>query len=256
MITFRRIIELLSRGIIIRRKIKVNDHNIPIYITPDAQLKYLKLGKNAFDSDLINIAKKFLQKGSNVWDIGGNVGIFTFAASEIATDGKILCVEADIWLASIIMKSKRLKQNIAKDISILPAAISNNNSIAQFLISQKGRAYNSLADSKGRLQMGGIREINYVPTLTLDSLLEVFDKPDFVKIDIEGAELLALQGASNLIANIRPMFYIEIGEDVSKEVFELFNKNNYKAFDYNGLTKSAGSFDNVFFVPSEKKHVF
>ena len=80
--------------------------------------------------------------------------------------------------------------------------------------------------------------------------------PCLIKNNIEGAELLALYGASNLIANIRPMFYIEIGEDVSKDIFELFNKYNYKAFDYNGLTKLPGSFDNVFFAPSEKEYVF
>jgi FkbM family methyltransferase len=252
----RRLVELLSRGLILKRCISVNNRLIPLYITPDAQLKYLKLGKNAFDSDLIKIAEKFLQKESNVWDIGGNVGIFTFAASEIACNGKILCVEADIWLASIIIRSKRLKHHRAKNISIIPGAISDKNSISKFLIAERGRASNSLAISKGRSQMGGIRDVLYVPTITLDCLFEKFGKPDFIKIDIEGAELMALSGASNILINARPIFYIEVGEEVSKEVFDIFNKNKYRAYDFDGHYVKSSLFANLFFIPEEKGFVF
>lgn len=247
----RRIAELLSRGLVFKRRIKVKNRYIPIYVTPDAQLKYFKFGKNPFDSDLIQIAENFLKKESTVWDIGGNIGVFTFAASEIAVKGKVICVEADIWLASIINRSKRLKHHRNKDISIVPAAISDKNSIAKFLIAERGRASNSMAEAGGRSEMGGTREINYVPTLTLDNLLDTFGKPDFVKIDIEGAELMALKGASNVIQKSRPVFYIEVGKEVSDEVFEIFRMNKYNAYDLNGAAIVKRSFANVFFVPVE-----
>jgi FkbM family methyltransferase len=248
----RRIVELLSRGLVLKRRIKVNNRYVPIFVTPDAQLKYLKFGKNAFDSDLILIAETFLKKESIVWDIGGNIGIFTFAAAEIASNGKVVCVEADIWLASIIIRSKKLKHYSGKNISVVPAAISDKSSITNFLIAERGRASNALEITGGHSQMGGIREINYVPTVTLDCLLETFGIPDFVKIDIEGAELLAINGASVLLKSGRPIFYIEVGAEVSKQVFEVFIKNNYMPCDFTGNQVDPGSFANVFFIPQEK----
>ena len=77
--------------------------------------------------------------------------------------------------------------------------------------------------------MGGIRERQFVPTFTLDSLLDCFDAPNFVKIDVEGAELMALQGSQKLINLVRPIFYIEVGEDISEEVFMIFDSANYTA---------------------------
>lgn len=49
--------------------------------------------------------------------------------------------------------------------------------------------------------------------LTLDVILESQPAPDFVKMDIEAAELLALQGATRLIQEARPVYYIETGDD-------------------------------------------
>ena len=66
--------------------------------------------------------------------------------------------------------------------------------------------------------MGGIREKQYVPPLTLDTLLKSFAKPDFIKMDVEGSELFALNGGSKVISSIRPVFYIEVGQNISDEI--------------------------------------
>ena len=88
------------------------EKKIPIFVSPDAQLKYLKPGIRAFDRDLIDISEKYLTSKSNVWDIGANVGIFTFAASSIANKGTIVSIEADVWLASILRKTACLKEYV------------------------------------------------------------------------------------------------------------------------------------------------
>jgi FkbM family methyltransferase len=38
-------------------------------------------------------------------------------------------------------------------------------------------------------------------------------RPDFVKVDVEGAELLVLEGAHEMISQVRPVFYIEVGKE-------------------------------------------
>jgi FkbM family methyltransferase len=250
----RKVVERLSRGLVLKRKIVVSGKSLPIFVSPDAQLKYLKFGSGVFDQDLIHIAENHLETNSNVWDVGANVGVFTFAASSIANMGTVVSIEADIWLASILRKTTKFKEYSNNNICVLPVAISNSNSVASFMVAARGRASNALEVAGGRSQMGGIRELQYVPTLTLDAMLDTFPAPDFVKIDIEGAELMAVQGAVRLITEIRPKFYIEVGSDVSEQIFKEFQSAGYVALDPQGkrLTKTCSP--NTFFIPNEKQN--
>ena len=248
----RKIVERLSRNRIIKRSIVVNDKAFPIFVSPDAQLKYLKLGSGAFDRDLIQIAEKYLNEHSCVWDIGANVGVFTFAAASVAHKGSVLAVEADTWLVGVLRKSSRLSNYSALDIQILPAAASNKGGVDSFLVAKRGRASNALEVAGGRSEMGGVRELQYVPTVTLDMLLEKFNAPDFVKIDVEGAELMVIQGAEELITNCRPIFYIEVGANVSEEMLSLFRQKGYLATDFSGRELKNKCTDNTFFIPQEK----
>tara|TARA_Y100000385_G_scaffold291035_1_gene366830 strand:+ start:1969 stop:2724 length:756 start_codon:yes stop_codon:yes gene_type:complete len=246
----RTILERISRGVVLKRKIIVNKTRCPIYVTPDAQLKYLSLQKNAFDADLINLAEKFVKRSSVVWDIGANVGIFTFASASIATQGTIVAVEADIWLASILRKTARLPAYKNSQICIVPVAVSDQSSIQKFLIATRGRAANALASVGGRSQMGGIRETHYTPSLTLDSLLDVFPVPSFIKIDIEGAELLSLLGATNILSKARPSLYIETANK-AEEIIALLASYNYfpQALDGSKIQKPYPY--NILFMPQE-----
>lgn len=57
---------------------------------------------------------------------------------------------------------------------------------------------------------------NYTKSLAhfhkLDNIVEIDDKVDVVKIDVEGAELLTLQGGKQFFKKQRPILYIEIEE--------------------------------------------
>lgn len=245
----RTIVERLSRGKVIRRKITVGGKSASILVSPDAQLKYLKFGAEAFDQDLIDIAEKYLEPNSNVWDIGANVGVFTFAATTVAHEGTVVSVEADIWLANILRRTRMFNEYASNNIHVLPAAISNENSVASFMVAKRGRASNALVAASGRSQMGGVREIQVVPTLTLDTLLNTFPPPDFVKIDVEGAEYMVVQGATKLINEVRPNFYIEVGGDVSDQILQVFKSAGYTAYDPDGEELTDVCASNTFFIP-------
>ena len=51
-------------------------------------------------------------------------------------------------------------------------------------------------------------------TVALDRFLEKEDlrPPDFIKLDVEGAELAALQGAAAILADFRPLLLVEMEE--------------------------------------------
>ena len=237
------------------RFLSVSGKKTPILVSPDAQLKYLKFGSGAFDSDLVRIAEELVSEDSIVWDIGANVGVFTFAAASIANKGTIVSVEADSWLASILRRSSQYRAYKDCDIRIISAAVSNRNEIAKFQIASRGRASNSLVDSGGRSTMGGVREVQYVPAVTLDSILKSQPVPDLVKIDVEGAEALVIAGAESLLRDARSLFYIEIGEECREQIREAFAGANYIAVYRAGESCEGASLNNLFFVPRENQEL-
>lgn len=69
-----------------------------------------------------------------------------------------------------------------------------------------------------------------VVTCTLDN----FDESvDFIKIDVEGMEHLALAGAENLLKKHRPICFVEIAKTDKSKVKSIFRNLNYNAYEYN-----------------------
>lgn len=96
--------------------------------------------------------------------------------------------------------------------------------------------------------------LNEVP-ISLRRLDELELDPDFVKIDVEGAELGVLQGLRDTIARCQPVMMIERSERIEK-VVDLLDASSYRAFVYD---PGKGDFNqyrgqssvNVFFMPED-----
>lgn len=226
----RRLAERLARGKSFRRTIEVAGRRVPIHVSPDAQLKYLKPGARAFDADLLELAEQRLTADSIVWDVGANVGTFAVAAAAVATRGQVFAIEADIWLAGLLRRTAA-EPIYAGRLQIVPCAVAATCGVARFVIAARGRASNALEASGGRSQMGGGREVVLVPTLSLDTLLDALPPPDFVKIDVEGAELAVIEGAERLLREVRPCVYAEVDERFAEKVHAVFTGHGYGAFD-------------------------
>ncbi len=228
----RRFVEQISRKVVLKKRLPAEFSRLPLYVSPDSALKFWKPGFGAELKELLRIAKTYVRTDDSVWDIGANVGVFTFgAAARCGAKGKVLAVEADTWLAVLLQRSRILPQNLDKSIEILCAAVSDENRILNFQIAERGRSANALEKSGRRAPAGGVRYSQPVPSYTLDCLLERFAPPNVLKIDVEGAELLVLQGAKRLLKDVRPIIYCEVGEDVSQEVYKLFREAGYRVYD-------------------------
>ena len=204
----RRLAERLSRDRVLKRHIWVNGKKTPIYVSPDAQLKYAKPGRNPFDADLIRLAERVGSQLNSVWDIGANVGVFTFASlSAGAKRGTVF--EPDTFLLEVLKKTAKDKFYNDDALSIIPSAVSNQVGLQRFMVAARGRASNALETAQGQSEMGGVRRTELVPTFTIDSLIDSLTPPDFMKIDVEGAELLVLEGGAETIKRHRSLIYIE-----------------------------------------------
>jgi FkbM family methyltransferase len=180
----------------------------------------------------MSVANRFVMPGANVWDVGGNVGVFAIAAAHRAGSGsEVLAVEPDPFLAYLIQCSVLHRDNQDLHISVLCEAISNTSELSCFLIAARGRSRNSLEQSQRGAQGDEVRFVQYVPTTTLDSLLAYFRTPGFIKVDVEDAEALVLGGVEEVLSKCRPNIYIEVGDEQRDRVTDVLKRHRYRLFD-------------------------
>ena len=227
----RTLLERVSRGVVLRRRVPSDLGGHPIHVSPDSSLRYWRSDLDRVDGALLNVVRDYLQPGDQVWDVGANVGLLSFAAAgRVGPEGGVLAIEADTWLVGLLRRSARARGPEHAPVQVLPMAITDHPGIARFHIAERGRASNAVAGS-GRNMAGGTREIQLVPTIHLDGLLDEFPAPDFVKIDVEGAELDVLRGGQKLLESHRPKLLCEVGHESRDEVTQLLRDARYTLLD-------------------------
>jgi FkbM family methyltransferase len=228
----RAFLERLSRGRVLRRKLPPEHGGHTLQVSPDSAMRLWRRDLGTVDPFLLKMAAALAGPGMTVWDVGANVGLFTFAAAFAAGPaGRVLAVEADEWLAELLQRSARTAPPTYARVEVLAAAASDAPGTVELCIARRGRAGNHLRSVSGSTQTGGTREIRRVPAVTLDSLLDRFSPPDLVKVDAEGAELLILRGAERLLREFRPILLCEVVAESSREAGSLLRGHGYTLFD-------------------------
>lgn len=253
MIDLRKSMEHWGRNKAFRRKLPKVFGDRPIWVSPDARLRYLKPGSRGFDAELLDFIDRVIRTDDVILDIGGNVGEFTLAAAHKSENrSSVLAVEPDPYLASLITKTSHEPENTGLGIMVLCAAVSKQSGISKFYVSERGRASSALAECGDR-DMGGVRFETLVPIVTIDMISEAWRVPNVIKIDVEGAELSVLQGAGNVLKKHRPVLLIETRKD-KKDIQKLLTDCGYCLYDLKDrdLHKQVSSlpFD-TFAIPEE-----
>jgi FkbM family methyltransferase len=177
------------------------------------------------------MASELVRQGNVVWDIGSNVGLFAFAAAGLAgPSGRVVAVEPDDWLVGLLRRTAALSPPNRAPVTVLPAAVSDSQGLAQLHIAARGRSANYLENS-GSSQAGGFRARSTVLTVTLDWLLQHLPAPDVLKIDVEGMEYRVLRGAEKLLSEVRPRVWCEVSHKNVEEVTHLLQAANYDLYD-------------------------
>ena len=206
----RKLAERLSRGRSFRYRLPRKYGGCQMYLTPEAGLRYW-LPRRAMRSDdnLLRNAAEHVKPGHVVWDVGANMGLFTFAAAGIAgAEGRIYAFEPDVAMVRLLRRSARLNVGTAP-VEAIPCAVAEGVDLARFHIAERSRTSNAL-EGFVHTQTGGVREVETVMTVSLDWLAERITPPDVVKIDVEGADLSVLRGALHLMKTVRPVIVFEM----------------------------------------------
>jgi FkbM family methyltransferase len=236
----RTFLERLSRQRVLQRRLPPRVGGGLVFVSPDSALRYWKWNLDSGSKDLFDFAEFFVHPGDVVWDVGANVGLFTFASAFAAgASGHVVAIEADTFLIDLLRKSAAATSGDRAQVTVLPVAVSNSLSIADFHIAQRGRSTNHLASSRGSSQTGGVRETASVMTVTLDWLTTQMHSPRVIKIDVEGAEASVLKGAEQLVASAKPVMLCEVSEENVDFCTDFLKTHGYTLYDFDnrGLGK-------------------
>jgi FkbM family methyltransferase len=214
-----------------KRRLPASFRRVPLFVSTEGGLRYLHPALGKVDPQLLEMAGELVAPGDVVWDVGANVGLFTFAAAARAgPTGNVYAIEPDTWLVALLRRSAGLEQGKRAPVNVLPVAISDTISVSRFHIANRARSANYL-ESCGSTQTGGTRETQWVVTVTLDSLLEQLPPPSVLKVDVEGAESRVLTGASKLLSSFRPRILCEVCQENGSTVSKILHSFGYILFD-------------------------
>jgi FkbM family methyltransferase len=133
--------------------------------------------------------EKTIPLGSVVYDLGGHVGFYSLLASElVGPAGKVFVFEP--VPRNVFYLREHLRLNNVSNVIVIEAAVSDQSGIVTF--DEGPNNYMGRMALVGNLQ---------VKAITLDELYskKEIPLPDYIKIDIEGGELLALKGAYSIL---------------------------------------------------------
>ena len=175
-----------------------------------------------------------ISKGSTVFEVGGHIGyISQYFSKLVGGGGKVIVFEpGDNNLPYLL---RNIEEN--KNISIEKIAVSNNCGFANFFEDNITGQNNSLLEHyHGAESVSSthghklVRTLKKVEVTTLDSYIARQGiAPDFVKIDIEGFELEALQGMRETLGSLNCLM-VEVTRNHS-DVWNLLTQHGFQLHD-------------------------
>jgi FkbM family methyltransferase len=220
--------------------------------------------------------QSLLRPGSVVYDVGANIGLYTrFCVNRFAAR-KVIAFEPMGENRSQLAQNIELGK-ITEETTVLPYAIGNLDGEVELQIDDLSSGSATLdvvtrgEAAPGRKQYGFPPKKASVMCRRLDSLIPELDLPvpDLIKVDIEGAEALFVEGASTLLQRLSPKLLIELhGASFAKQVYELlsqlgyycagrvsekFDKSGYAFLDASMVSKADDLYDIHFLVASKNR---
>ena len=169
---------------------------------------FFSSGKGAtYDKETFQVLKRCLSEGSNCIDVGAYRGDIVRNILRYAPHGEVYAIEP-----------------IKRNCDFLKKKYPSLNVQCVALSDQAGEA--TFFHALGRPARSGLKKQHYpdpnekvkevkIPVKTLDSLIPNAQPIDFIKIDVEGAELNVLRGGFNLIMKWHPIIIFEHAEEAS-----------------------------------------
>ena len=211
-------------------------------INPSSLKQFLKrilstfriyISKNQkYDALLEKILKKELKSSSNCVDVGSHKGEILDLFLKYAPSGKHIGFEPLPHLFSA------LQEKYSSRVTLKDCGLSNVCEQKEFTHVKNAEAFSGFKQRDYQNRDVSLNKIT-VTARTLDDVIseETITPIDFIKIDVEGAELEVLEGAKDVILSHKPLVVFEHGKGAAEfykttpeEIFNFFKTCEMKVF--------------------------
>ena len=180
------------------------------------------------------IIREEIHEGDIVIDVGANIGYYTLIFAQlVGSSGKVFAFEPESKNFEILKKNIEINNypNIVAEQKI----VSDKSGIVKLFIAEHGivgHRINQQKSSQKFIEVESIILDNYIKKLNLDN------KINFIKIDVEGSEPKVLEGAKEIMqkSNQLKIFTEFNRESVKeygvepKEMIDLLYRNGFKIY--------------------------
>ena len=172
--------------------------------------------------------RDYLNKGDTVWDVGANIGYFTLEFARcVGSSGKVLSFEPHPEIFKVLQRN--VIRNRYQNINLQNVACGEETTVSKLYFSTENEGNHKIVENSSSNDSVDTKVVK------LSSFLETH-VPRLIKMDIEGAELLALRGlGADYLKNNSVDFVIEYHPyEMSffnikgEEVLDFFISSGYK----------------------------
>lgn len=155
------------------------------------------------------VIKKYVKDTDVVIEAGANIGSESLLLSRLAARGQVYCFEPNPYVF------ERLNINVAinelANVHTFDCALGESDKSITFNIFPRG--YSNAGMSSKYMENADTKKIT-VAQKTLDAFIaeQGIKKVDFIKMDIQGAEMDMINGANETISRFRPIIFTEACE--------------------------------------------
>ena len=176
------------------------------------------------EPEVQNALQQYLRPGMTFYDIGANIGFFSLLAARIVgKEGRVVAFEADPEIAA------RLREHVTRNdfraISVEEKAVWSEPRTVFFARTDPATSPDR---GLGHVVATGVGDTIQVNAVSLDQYVKTVPAPDFVKCDVEGAEVEVFRGAQSLLTAKRPGILCEMHSDANRQqLLETFARFGY-----------------------------
>ena len=169
--------------------------------------------------------------GMTVYDVGAHLGFFALGLARlVGAGGRVVAFDPLPENIRALRENLALNPNRTSNVQVVQAAVAN--------VSGQLRLYGGSDPSRARLAppTASSEDSQEVASLMLDEFvfLRGAPAPQLVKLDVEGAEGMTLQGSRRLLREIKPVWILEMhGAAAAQAVWEELRRADYKLLSLN-----------------------
>jgi FkbM family methyltransferase len=168
--------------------------------------------RHPYDEPGWRFVQRFLRQGMTVFDIGANQGFYTIlAARRVGAAGQVHAFEPAGPERTKLSTNVRLNRH--RNVRIVPMALGRGEGRVPFhLCLDHQGSYSSLRPPAHDVVAHTV--VVDVRMTTLDGYVQQqgVETLDFVKLDVEGAEIDVLEGSAHALAALRPVIMCELAD--------------------------------------------